>query len=236
MSGLVIVIITVLATARGEYQPGSFVFGNFANSTGWPDGWAFILGLLQSTFGLTGFDAVSHMIEEMPRPAINAPKVMVGAVLLGASTSWIFLVVLLFVLKDFDAVISSPAGSLIEIYYQATSSRAGATCLTMFNVMAMCFATQGLMTAGSRMVFSFARDRGFGRVSAPLTVVHPRLKVPVWSVVFTSVWVIIFGLVFLGSSVALNAILSASVCFLQISYIIPSESLDDTQSTQRASG
>ena len=31
----------------------------------------------------------------------------------------------------------------------------------------------------------------------------------------------IFGLIFLGSSVALNAILSASVVFLQISYIVP---------------
>ena len=42
----------------------------------WPDGVAFILGLLQSVFGLTGFDAVSHLVEEMPRPHINAPKVM----------------------------------------------------------------------------------------------------------------------------------------------------------------
>jgi hypothetical protein len=33
--------------------------------------------------------------------------------------------------------------------------------------------------------------------------------------------VVIFGLIFLGSSVALNAILSASVVFLQISYIVP---------------
>jgi choline transport protein len=79
------------------------------------------------------------------------------------------------------------------------------------------------MTAGSRMVFSHARDRGFARLSEPLGRVHPRLKVPVWSVLFTATWVVIFGLVFLGSDVALNAILSASVCFLQVSYLIPSE-------------
>jgi amino acid transporter len=68
------------------------VFAEFVNETGvrllltgheslltseqWPDGIAFILGLLQSTFGLTGFDAISHMVEEMPRPSITAPKVM----------------------------------------------------------------------------------------------------------------------------------------------------------------
>lgn len=119
----------------------------------------------------------------------------------------------------------------------------------------MCFATQGLMTAASRMVLSFARDRGFGRLSEPLSRVHPTIKAPVWAVVFTSVWVvrpsrrlaqprpcalyrrtdspcspgasqIIFGCVFLGSEVALNAILSASVVMLQTSYIVPSESPD----------
>jgi choline transport protein len=125
LTGLVTVMITLLATARGEYQPGSFVFGNFTNRTGWPDGWAFIIGLLQSTFGLTGFDAVCHLSDEMVRPSINGPRVMVGAVLIGASTSWVFLVVLLFTLKDFDQVISSSAGSLIEVYFQATSSRVG---------------------------------------------------------------------------------------------------------------
>ena len=61
------VIIAILSTARGHYQPASFVFATFQNETGWPAGVAFILGLLQSTFGLTGFDAISHMIEEMPR-------------------------------------------------------------------------------------------------------------------------------------------------------------------------
>ena len=27
-------------------------------------------------FSLTGFEGVSHMIEEMPRPSVTAPKVM----------------------------------------------------------------------------------------------------------------------------------------------------------------
>lgn len=37
---------------------------------------AFILGLLQSTFGLTAFDGAAHLVEEMPRPYIHAPRVM----------------------------------------------------------------------------------------------------------------------------------------------------------------
>lgn len=65
------------------------------------------------------------MIDEMPQPAKNAPKIMVMAIGMGAVTSWIFMVIILFCLRDFEAVIGSPLGALLEIYYQATASRAG---------------------------------------------------------------------------------------------------------------
>jgi hypothetical protein len=42
---------------------------------------------------------------------------------------------LLFCLTDFTEVIESSAGPLLTIYYQATRSMAGATCLLMFNVL-----------------------------------------------------------------------------------------------------
>lgn len=88
---------------------------------------AFILGLLQSVFGLTGFDAATHMIEEMPNPSNNAPQVMVSAVLMGAGTSWIFMIVLLFCMSSFTDVLESSAttGPLLAIYYQATRSKVG---------------------------------------------------------------------------------------------------------------
>jgi choline transport protein len=85
--------------------------------------------LMPGSFGLTGYDAVSHMVEEMPNPHLNAPKTMVAAVLIGASSSFIFLICLLFSMQDVDLVNSSPAGALLETMYQATSSRAGAVCL-----------------------------------------------------------------------------------------------------------
>jgi choline transport protein len=50
--GAVVVMITVLACASGRYQTASFVFGDVENQTGWSDGVAWILGLLQSAFGL----------------------------------------------------------------------------------------------------------------------------------------------------------------------------------------
>jgi choline transport protein len=139
MTGAVIIIITCLTCASPNFQSAEFVFTRYINDVGWNNGVAWILGLLQSkspfflqmsiSFGLTGYDAVSHMVEEMPNPHLNAPKTMVAAVLIGASSSFIFLICLLFSMQDVDLVNSSPAGALLETMYQATSSRAGAVCL-----------------------------------------------------------------------------------------------------------
>lgn len=91
----------------------------------------------------------------------------------------------------------------------------------MFNLLAMFLAVQAVNTVSSRMVMSFARDRGLGPLSPYLARVHPKLKVPTWSIIFVTGWVLIFGLIYLGSTVALNAILSAAVVLLQISYMVP---------------
>lgn len=162
------------------------------------------------------------MVEEMPLPHINAPKTMILAVCIGASSSFVFLICLLFSISDVDAVNSSAAGALLESMYQATNSKAGAVCLQIFPIIAMVFTAQGLMTASSRMVYAFARDGGlpFSRVFAIMN----SNGVPIPAVLFTTVLVIIFGCIYLGSSAALNAILSSSVVFLNISYSIPSKS------------
>lgn len=62
IAGFVIISITVLACASPNYSTAHFVFQHFINESGWPDGIAWLLGLLQAGLGLTGFDAVAHMV------------------------------------------------------------------------------------------------------------------------------------------------------------------------------
>jgi choline transport protein len=51
--------------------------------------------------------------------------------------------------------------------------------------------------------------------------VHPKLELPLNALILTVVLDVIFGCIFLGSSSAFNAILSASVVALGVSYAIP---------------
>lgn len=220
VAGFAIISITVLACASPRYQPAEFVYGGFINDVGWPNGFAWLLGLLQGALALTGFDAVAHMIEEIPEPHIQGPKVIMYCIGIGMFTGWVFLSCLMFVLKDVDNVIESPAGPLLQIFYDATNNRAGATCLLIFPLVCMLFATIGIMTTSSRMTYAFARDRGlpFSKVFAQ---VNKKFEVPLNALLLTTGLVIIFGCIFLGSSSAFNAIVSASVVALGITYAIP---------------
>lgn len=72
------------------------------------------------------------MIEEIPNPSKEGPKIMVYCVCVGLFTGFIFLTVLLFVAGPIDNVISSSAGPVLEIFYDATNSYAGSVCLLLY--------------------------------------------------------------------------------------------------------
>lgn len=220
IGGFVVISITVLSCATPHYNTAQDVFGNFLNQTGWPDGIAWLLGLLQGGLGLTGYDATAHMIEEIPNAAIEGPKIMIYCVAIGMFTGFIFLMCLLFVAGSYDTVINSKFGPLGQILLTATGSRAGATCLLIFPLICMLFATTSIMTTSSRMNYAFARDGGlpFSRI---FSRVHKKLDVPLESLGLTVAVVVVFGCIFLGSTSAFNAIVSASVVSLGLSYGIP---------------
>ncbi|PMB73967.1 putative amino-acid permease C15C4.04c [Beauveria bassiana] len=197
LGGFAVVSITALACASPNYNSGKFVFTEFINATGWPDGVAWLLG-----------------------PSKRGPRIMVGCIGIGISTGSIFLVVLLFVAGDIQQVIESSAGPLLQILINATKSTAGAICLLMFPLVCLAFATISVMTTSSRMIFAFARDGGLP-ASKFLARVHPRLGLPLNALLLTSVVVAIFGVINIASTNAFNAIISAAVVTLDLSYAMP---------------
>ncbi|KAL1584719.1 hypothetical protein WHR41_06852 [Cladosporium halotolerans] len=218
--GFAVISITVLACAAPEFNSARLVFTDFRNETGWPDGIAWLLGLLQGGLGLTGFDAVAHMIEEIPNAAIEGPKIMIYCVAIGLTTGFIFLMCLLFVAGSLEDVINSPYGPLGAIFYTATGNRAGTVCLTIFPLICLVFAAISIMTTSSRMTYAFARDGGLP-FSKYFSRVHAKLDVPLEALSLTLLVVVVFGCIFLGSTSAFNAITSASVTALGVSYAIP---------------
>ncbi|KAJ4179588.1 hypothetical protein NW755_012313 [Fusarium falciforme] len=220
LAGFAIVGITLLVCAAPDYQPADVVYTKFINTTGWPDGIAWLLGLLQGSLGLAGFDAVAHMIEEIPNPKKEGPRTLLASILMGIITGFIFLSILLFVLKDIDTVISSPAGPLLQIFYDSTGSKVGSVCLMVVPLMCFLFASVSLLTTSSRMTYAFARDKGLP-LSATFARVHRGLGLPLPAIFLTAIVDILLGCLFLGSTSAFNAVASASIVALGVSYAIP---------------
>lgn len=127
------------------------------------------------------------MAEEVPDPHKNLPRAMILAPIIGAISSWIVLVVFLFVLGDIDEVTTSSAGALLEIIFEAIGNRGGAVALLIFPVCSMAFAAIAIAASASRQVQAFARDQGlpFSRFFATQ---NEKLRVPVPAITFTSVW------------------------------------------------
>ncbi|KAI1085043.1 amino acid transporter [Whalleya microplaca] len=216
-----VVIISIVLLATSDKNDASFVFTDFQNENGWSDGMAWILGLLQSALSLIGFDAALHMTEEMPTPAVDAPRAILYAVIVGGVTGTVFILVILFCITDPDTVLNSPTNMPIaELILQGTGSRAAATILTL--MLAVCFinGTNGCVTSSSRLLFSMARDKGivFHKYFAHLS---PRLNVPIRTIVFTYAFNALFGLLYLGPSVAFSAYAASSTIFLNVSYVFP---------------
>ena len=49
-AGVIAMMVTILAIAKDGRHDAKYVFGHFENSSGWPDGWSFCVGLLHAAY------------------------------------------------------------------------------------------------------------------------------------------------------------------------------------------
>jgi choline transport protein len=161
------------------------------------------------------------MSEETELSARVIPKVIFSTVLINSGMSWIFTLQCLFSISNLSAVIATPTGfPLIEILRQATKSHVGATAIMAFVIAITIAAMFGTMAGVSRLAWAFARDDGLP-FSNYFKHVDRRHVVPVRALTLVLLIAVLLSLINIGSSVALNAILSLSTIALYTSYIIP---------------
>lgn len=217
----IVILITVPACAK-THQPAKFVFATFINSTGWKsDGLAYLVGLINCNWVFACLDAATHMAEEVARPERSIPIAIMGTVAIGFTTAWFYLISMYFSLNDFDALLNTPTGvPILELYHQALSSKAGAIVLESL-VLATGIGCQiASHTWQSRLCWSFARDGGIPGHKW-LSIIDPRLDVPIVAHSVSCFIVGVLGLLYLGSYTAFNSMVTACIVLLYISYIIP---------------
>ncbi|KAF5633465.1 choline permease [Fusarium sp. NRRL 25303] len=215
--GFVVVTITILAMSDGYNHP-SFIT-TFDGTSGWPDGVAWVMSIGNAMYAFASMDAVIHVAEEMHHPGKAIPRAMNLTMIIGLLTSVPFILAMMFVIKDLDAVRAAHLPSL-EVFHQATGSKSAALGLQSLLVVIFytCMPSQWI-TCG-RLTWAFSRDRGLP-YSNYWNHISPSLGFPVRTTLLSVGFCIIYGLLYMASSQAFNSIITTAVLGVNISYAVP---------------
>ncbi|QSS63400.1 amino acid permease [Histoplasma capsulatum] len=218
---------SISPTSGGQYhwasEFGGRSYQKFLSyaTAGWPTlGLACLVGQISPIFSFLGPDAATHIAEEIKDASKVVPWCMISTALINGSLGFIMLITYLFTMGDLHEVIKAESGfSFITAFLNATGSKAATTSLgSLLVVMEACAAISVLATV-SRQTFAFARDNALP-FSQFFARVHPKSKVPVNSILASTVITILLSLINIGSTEAFNAIASLTIASLFMSYLV----------------
>jgi amino acid permease (GABA permease) len=218
----VLIIMITLLTMADTKRSGAFVFGHYdASASGWPEGWAFFVGLLQAAYTLTGYGMVAAMCEEVQSPHREVPKAIVLSVAAAGVTGVIYLIPILFVLPPVDLLLDVANGQPIGLLFKTvTGSTAGGFGLLFLILGILFFAGTGALTAASRCTYAFARDGAIPGHSH-WAKVSRRFDVPLGGILLSTTVDCLLGLIYFGSTAAFNSFTGVATICLSTSYGLP---------------
>ncbi|KAG1464241.1 hypothetical protein G6F46_002927 [Rhizopus delemar] len=219
--GTILLILVALILTPNKAS-GKWVFTFFANETGFSsNGYAFLIGLLQSQYTLSGFDSAAHMSDETRDAARSAPRGILYAIGAAAIVGFAFLVSVNFCVQDFQTQIIdtdiSPA--MTKVFLDGVGYR-WTVVFTTIIMGAMFFSGSALTLGSSRMVYAFARD-GATPFSKYLSTVNQKTKTPIYAVWFNVAFAVVVGLLYIINETAFNAIVSVNTIASSMAYFIP---------------
>ncbi|KAL4246863.1 Amino Acid-Polyamine-Organocation Transporter [Abortiporus biennis] len=216
---LAVIIALPAATPKEFRNTASYAFGNFTNTSGWPNGYAFILSFLAPLWTICSFDSSVHIAEEASNAAVAVPWAIVGAIGIAGILGWAINVALAFCMgTDLDAIMSS-SQPMAAILFNAFGQKG---TLAVWAIIVVCQYMMGssMVLAASRQSFAFSRD-GALPFSNWLYRMNKYTGTPVNTVWFTCILAIALGLLAFAGTSAINAVFSLSVTALYIAYSIP---------------
>lgn len=215
------IFVTLLVKAAPKASAAT-VFVDVVNHTGYTsDGLVFLLSMLPGSIAVSLFDAPTHASDEMPRPAEQVPKVMIGTTILNIVSAFIMVIGVLFCLNKPENLLEPIAElAFIQLCWDAWPNRGFVTTVTVIYSVFNIFAVGAMVYTCSRLIWSFAQTGGFHRRSW-LAKVNQRLQVPVNAVLVTIGLMCALSLLVLGPSTVLNAMFGAGGFFFINSYSIP---------------
>ncbi|KAH8894554.1 amino acid transporter [Thozetella sp. PMI_491] len=205
------------------HNDASFVFTQFSNVGGWASqGLAFMVGFPTLAGPLVGADCAVHMSEEIRDAATVVPRAIVWSVAINGALAFAMGIAMLFCITDLDSAIAASNTVFypyIEVFRAGVGSTAGAVAMASIVVLISFGSSVSIAATASRMIWSFARDRGLP-LDRHLVKLTKRTSLPVIAVLATLSITMLLSLIVLGSSIALADLISMAIAALYSSYLI----------------
>ena len=218
-----IAVVAILIFGPKSHLSVDQVFGTWINNTGFGDpdnptsGIPFFffvipLGFILTQYTITGFDASAHVSEETGQSGKASAQGLWRSIAYSAVAGWILLLSFLFAATNEGEITKN--GGIVQTIFVTAVSGGWAKLILIITCLGQFFCGMSCVTAGSRMLFAFSRDRAvpghkywtrldknknpshsaFGLGAAALIVTIPAIWSPVAFFAVTSMAVIgLFG-------------------------------------------
>lgn len=216
--GFFLIMIPIVSLA--PISSNSFVWTEFTNYSGYPSsGLSWLIGQSATAILFIGYDGACHMAEEVQNASTNVPRAMFFTIFLNGALGFATYIFMLYCFGNPSKALMSDYGlPFIEIFYNATGSKAGTTALISLLLAMYIFATFCFVASASRQAWAFSRDGGlpfsrfFRRVSLQpcqerlvaradsAFQIDTRWAIPLWTIGLTGVVNALLGLINIGSS------------------------------------
>ncbi|SMY27417.1 unnamed protein product [Zymoseptoria tritici ST99CH_1A5] len=211
LAGFFVATVTCVARAP-RYQSDEAVWITFTDRSGWNNqGVAFLTGLLSPGYMYAGFDGAIHLADEAMNASVAVPRAMLSTWLIGFVSAFVLATATMYSAQDFDLIAATPTGlPAFELLRQGMQSDAAATVIVLIIVVSAFAATAGCQQTASRLMWTFARDRGF-ICNHRFSRLNTRWQVPIWALCINAAVVFVIGCLYLASSTAFNAFIGTGL-------------------------
>ncbi|PXX68444.1 amino acid/polyamine/organocation transporter (APC superfamily) [Nocardia tenerifensis] len=178
---------------------------------------AFLVSALMAAYVMVGFDSAGELSEETRNPRRVAPRTILAALAVSALGGGLLLISALMAAPSLsDGALA--AGGLAYVLTSKLDGPAG-TVLLCCVAVAITVCTLAIQTAGSRLMFSMARD---GRLpfAERLAAVHPRFRTPVLPSVIIGVLGIALLALNLGNAAIFATLAGVCIVTLYLAYLL----------------
>lgn len=164
-------------------------------------------------------DSATHIAEEIHEPGKHVPRAMILATGVAIVTNVAFTLAALFNISSITQV-SASSFPIYEIGRQAIGSDGAVLFLLIWLIFTFYTTIPGVLLTTGRLMWAFSRDNGLP-YSSYFNRISERYKVPVHAHIFIFFFCMVYGLIYIGSTVGFNAILSTAIVFAFLSYATP---------------